>query len=108
MVVADQGKPIFAEPHAFDDASWVGYRLAEILPVPLVAKQKLLELDRQPRAALNPAALSREPRARREGFLNRALARSFLTGAGTAAPIASSTGSQICPGSAARGDADSR
>jgi hypothetical protein len=44
MVVADQGKPIFAEPHAFDDASWVGYRLAEILPVPLIAKQKLLEL----------------------------------------------------------------
>jgi hypothetical protein len=45
MVVVDQGKPIFAEPHAFDDASWVGYRLAEILPVPLVAKQKLLELN---------------------------------------------------------------
>ena len=45
MVVADQGKPIFAEPHAFDDASWVGYRLAEILPVPLVAKQRLLELN---------------------------------------------------------------
>lgn len=44
MVVADQGKPVFAEPHAFDDASWVGYRLAEILPVPLIAKQKLLEL----------------------------------------------------------------
>ena len=44
MVVADKGKPIFAEPHAFDDASWVGYRLAEILPVPLIAKQKLLEL----------------------------------------------------------------
>lgn len=45
MVVADQGKPIFAEPHAFDDAAWVGYRLAEILPVPLAAKQKLLELE---------------------------------------------------------------
>jgi Lon protease-like protein len=44
MVVTDQGKLIFAEPHAFDDASWVGYRLAEILPVPLIAKQKLLEL----------------------------------------------------------------
>src|SRR5690242_13215280 len=44
MVVADQGKPIFAEPHAYNDASWVGYRLAEILPVPLIAKQKLLEL----------------------------------------------------------------
>lgn len=44
MVVADQGKAIFAEPHAFDDAAWVGYRLTEILPVPLLAKQKLLEL----------------------------------------------------------------
>jgi Lon protease-like protein len=44
MVVVDQGKPIFAEPHAFDDAAWVGYRLTEILPVPLAAKQKLLEL----------------------------------------------------------------
>jgi Lon protease-like protein len=44
MVVLDQGKPIFAEPHAFDDAAWVGYRLTEILPVPLAAKQKLLEL----------------------------------------------------------------
>ncbi|HEY6721936.1 MAG TPA: LON peptidase substrate-binding domain-containing protein [Burkholderiales bacterium] len=45
MVVADQGKPVFAEPHAFNDATWVGYRLTEILPVPLVAKQKLLELS---------------------------------------------------------------
>jgi hypothetical protein len=44
MLVADQGKPIFAEPYAFDDAAWVGYRLTEILPVPLLAKQKLLEL----------------------------------------------------------------
>jgi hypothetical protein len=44
MVVLDQGKPVFAEPHAFDDAAWVSYRLTEILPVPLVAKQKLLEL----------------------------------------------------------------
>jgi len=44
MVVEDQGKSIFAEPHAFDDATWVGYRLTEILPVPLPAKQKLLEL----------------------------------------------------------------
>jgi len=44
MVVLDQGKPIFAEPHAFDDSAWVGYRLSEILPIPLLAKQKLLEL----------------------------------------------------------------
>lgn len=44
MVVSDQGRLIFAEPHAYNDAAWVGYRLAEILPVPLAAKQKLLEL----------------------------------------------------------------
>jgi len=44
-VVSEQERPIFAEPHEFDDAVWVGYRLAEILPVPLAGKQKLLELD---------------------------------------------------------------
>ena len=43
-VVADQGEAVFALPHAFADAAWVGYRLSEILPVPLIAKQKLLEL----------------------------------------------------------------
>jgi hypothetical protein len=32
-------------PHHFGDAAWVGYRLSELLPIPLVAKQKLLELD---------------------------------------------------------------
>jgi uncharacterized protein len=44
LVAADQDRPIFAEPHEFGNAAWVGYRLAEILPVPLAAKQKLLEL----------------------------------------------------------------
>lgn len=43
LVSAD--KNIFAEPHQFDDASWVGFRLSEILPIPMSAKQKLLELD---------------------------------------------------------------
>jgi len=28
-----------------DEAAWVGYRLAEILPIPLADKQRLLELD---------------------------------------------------------------
>jgi uncharacterized protein len=45
LVVADKSAAVFAEPHRFDDATWVGYRLTEILPVPLVAKQRLLELD---------------------------------------------------------------
>jgi Lon protease-like protein len=32
-------------PHRFDDAAWVGARYVELLPIPLLAKQKLLELD---------------------------------------------------------------
>jgi Lon protease-like protein len=44
MIVADRTDNVFAEPHRFDDCAWVGYRLCEILPVPLAAKQKLLEL----------------------------------------------------------------
>lgn len=45
MIVSDQGNTVFGEPHRFDSAVWVGHRLAEILPVPGAAKQKLLELD---------------------------------------------------------------
>lgn len=35
----------FAEPLQFDDPAWVSFRWCEILPIPLKAKQKLLELD---------------------------------------------------------------
>jgi Lon protease-like protein len=45
LVIADKSDAVFAEPHEFGSASWVGHRLSEILPVPLAAKQKLLELD---------------------------------------------------------------
>jgi Lon protease-like protein len=34
----------FVEPLRFDDATWVGFRLAEILPLRSDVKQKLLEL----------------------------------------------------------------
>ena len=44
-VAADLGPERLPEPHAFDDALWVGYRLTEIVPVQALAKQKLLELD---------------------------------------------------------------
>lgn len=44
-IVAEQGETLFPGPHRFDSAKWVGYRLCEILPLPLPAKQKLLELD---------------------------------------------------------------
>ena len=35
----------FATPLQFDDAGWVANRWCEILPIPLRARQKLLELD---------------------------------------------------------------
>ena len=36
---------LFDKPYRLDSASWVSARLAEILPVSLAAKQKMLELD---------------------------------------------------------------
>jgi Lon protease-like protein len=35
----------FPAERSYDDASWVGYRLCEMLPLPLSTKQKLLEID---------------------------------------------------------------
>ena len=35
----------FAQPYRLDDAGWVANRWCELLPVPLAAKQKLMELD---------------------------------------------------------------
>ncbi len=43
-VIDEHGAGIVALPAQLDSASWVGSRLTEILPVPLGAKQKLLEL----------------------------------------------------------------
>jgi hypothetical protein len=42
--VIEQQAALFEPPHRLDSASWVGARLAEILPLPLAAKQELLEL----------------------------------------------------------------
>jgi uncharacterized protein len=43
--VMDQQAGLFEPPHRLDSASWVSARLTEILPLPLPAKQELLELD---------------------------------------------------------------
>jgi len=40
-----QGTTPFLQPYRFEDAGWVANRWCEILPIPLAAKQKLLELD---------------------------------------------------------------
>ena len=44
-IASDLGTARFPEPHRFDDAEWVGQRIAEILPIQNLAKQKLLELE---------------------------------------------------------------
>ena len=42
-LIESQGA-LFEPPHRLESCSWVGSRLAEILPLPLDAKQQLLEL----------------------------------------------------------------
>jgi len=44
-IVAEHGERLFARPFLLDSSAWVGARLAEVLPLPAAAKQKLLELD---------------------------------------------------------------
>ena len=44
-IVADLGPERIPEPHDYDNALWVGYRITEVLPIQNLAKQKLLELD---------------------------------------------------------------
>jgi Lon protease-like protein len=43
-LIAGIGPQRFSEPFAFDNATWVGFRLAEILPLRSDVKQKLLEV----------------------------------------------------------------
>lgn len=44
-IIEGVGAQHFPEPLQFDDCTWVGNRLAEILPLPLATKQRLLELQ---------------------------------------------------------------
>lgn len=44
-IVSELGNERVPEPHRFDDAEWIGYRITEILPIQNLAKQKLLELE---------------------------------------------------------------
>jgi Lon protease-like protein len=43
-IISRIGAQHFPAPHRLDDAVWVGYRLAEVLPLPMRVKQELLEL----------------------------------------------------------------
>jgi Lon protease-like protein len=42
--VIQESPDAVAAPHRLDSASWVGMRLAELLPLPLESKQQLLEM----------------------------------------------------------------
>jgi len=44
VILADAGDAV-PTPHHLDDAVWLGNRYAELLPISLLAKQKLMELD---------------------------------------------------------------
>ena len=43
--MADTAPNAPAKPHRFFDANWLGMRYAEVLPIPLAARQKLLEIE---------------------------------------------------------------
>ena len=45
LVAARVGQQNFPSAHDYGDASWVGYRLAECLPLPLTIKQSMLEIN---------------------------------------------------------------
>jgi Lon protease-like protein len=44
-IAEDAGEERLPPPHRYDDAAWLGYRYAEVLPISMRARQKLLELD---------------------------------------------------------------
>lgn len=45
QIIEHLGKDKFEPPFQYDDATWVGYRLAEILPIKTHAKQDMLEMN---------------------------------------------------------------
>lgn len=45
LIAAKLGPRNFPANVDYDDASWVGYRLAELLPLPLSIKQRMLEVS---------------------------------------------------------------
>lgn len=45
LAAARVGPQHFPESPDYGDSSWVGYRLAELLPLPLTAKQSMLEIN---------------------------------------------------------------
>ena len=64
VIAARIGAGNFPAESRYDDASWVGYRLAELLPLPLAIRQNMLEIND---AAVRLAALAQY--CQRQGLL---------------------------------------
>lgn len=45
QIVNELGVDKFAKPHDYSNATWVGYRLSEVLPLKLSVRQNLLEMN---------------------------------------------------------------
>ena len=45
QIINELGAEKFAQPHDYNNAVWVGYRLSEVLPLKLSIRQNLLEMN---------------------------------------------------------------
>lgn len=53
QIISELGLEKFAQPHDYNDAVWISYRLSEVLPLKLSIRQNLLEMnDSQARLAI--------------------------------------------------------
>ena len=66
-IIDKVGAEHFPAPVRLDDAAWVGYRLAEVLPLELAEKQELLEISDTGGAVPAPAASAGAARPQRVG-----------------------------------------
>ena len=44
-IITKIGADHFPAPHRYNDAAWIGYRLSEVLPISLDARQQLLQMS---------------------------------------------------------------
>ncbi len=63
-MVDELGHPYVTLPKAYDDSAWVGARLTELLPLELVQKQRLLQLNDPLERLERIASLINQPRKR--------------------------------------------
>lgn len=67
LIIADAGEQVIPPPHRLEDPAWLGYRYADILPIPPLARQRLLELeDAELRLSIIQAYLREHKLLRRE------------------------------------------